>query len=230
LTLVLERRPRLLSSSPALEESSINEWSERFVKADEAVELELTLSPSSDRDSPSIVDGWTVECLSFDSPAVGWSCDSISAVEGTGGISPLSLLFRAFFFGNAEVFLAGVEDADEVGESAPSSTTWRRAGGNGDLGIAFEKGEPGCLRVSLINLGKFSLFTLEPGQDSTSLEVFYCMSASRPTTTGAAYDLPLVARLFAILSGLARLAGLDVNSSPRHTCARTHLVGAGISI
>lgn len=205
------------------------EWSVRLVKADEAVELELTLSPSSDRGSSSLIDGWTIGCLSSDSPAVGWSCDSISSVQGTGGIKPLSLLFRAFFFGDAEVFLAGVEDADEVGESAPSSTTWRRAGGNGDLGIAFEKGEPGCLRVSLINLGKFCLFTLEPGQDSTSLEVFYCMSASRLPATVAAYDLPLVARLFAILSGLARFAGLTVSSFFLCTCPRAHLDGTGIS-
>lgn len=84
-------------------------------------------------------------------------------MQGTGGIKPLSLLFRAFFFGDAEVFLAGVEEAEEVGESASSSTTWRKAGGNGDLGIAFEKGEPGCLRVSLMYLRKLSLFTLESG-------------------------------------------------------------------
>jgi hypothetical protein len=42
---------------------------------------------------------------------------SSSFVEGTGGISPLSLRRRAFFFGVVDVVLTGVDEAEERGES-----------------------------------------------------------------------------------------------------------------
>jgi hypothetical protein len=145
------------------------------------------------------------------------SVASVSVTEGTGGINPLSLLFRAFFFGDAEVFFAGVEDAEEAGESEPSSTICRRAGGNGDRGIAFEKGEPGCLHVSL-SLLSYAVAHLEIGARLSLFGgVLLYVSLRLGSTPVIAYDLPFVVRPFAVLSGLARFAGLYVSLSPQHT-------------
>jgi hypothetical protein len=72
-----------------------------------------------------------------------------SLIVGTGGTSPLSLRRRAFFFGVVDGILTGLGDADESGESTLGPTTFRRVGGKGDLGIAFEKGEVDDLAMSL---------------------------------------------------------------------------------
>jgi len=83
-----------------------------------------------------------------DETAAGIGVDGRSSfTEGTGGISPLSLRRRAFFFG-VDVVLTGVEEAEERGESTLISIVCCRACGSGDLGIALDIGEPDDLLMS----------------------------------------------------------------------------------
>jgi hypothetical protein len=85
----------------------------------------------------------------LDETAAGIGVDGRSSfTEGTGGISPLSLRRRAFFFGVVEAVLTGVDEAEERGESTLISIVFCLDCGNGDLGIALDIGEPDDLFVS----------------------------------------------------------------------------------
>jgi hypothetical protein len=54
----------------------------------------------------------------LDDTAAGVGVDgSSSLTEGTGGISPLSLRRRAFFFGVVDAVLTGEDEAEDRGES-----------------------------------------------------------------------------------------------------------------
>ena len=103
--------------------------SDKLVGPEETVELEPALSPRVFWDSFSWRPGPEDDCsvvsrnssplaARLDETEAGIGEDgSSSLTEGTGGISPLSLRRRAFFFGVVDVILTGVDEADDRGES-----------------------------------------------------------------------------------------------------------------
>lgn len=85
----------------------------------------------------------------MDSVDIGFPGEASSFAPGTGGISPLSLRLRAFFFGVVDPVLTGVLEAEERGEPTLISIVPCKAGGIDDLDTALEKGEDDGLLMSL---------------------------------------------------------------------------------
>lgn len=103
---------------------------------------------------------------------------SSSLTEGTGGISPLSLRRRFFFFGVVDAVLTGVDEAEDKGDSTLISIVSCWARGNGDLGIPLETGEPDDLLMSLTFLRRLKLLPFRRGDVEVLLRYLAGLSAT----------------------------------------------------